>query len=174
MNHSGVLSDQLFTWSDNYVETIILHFTKTPPGFPPQTTSSHSHSPGLSYRALQTLWQAGLQVCQGPRSWPQVLPVDKLSASAPANGLCAAGISRPDQDVSRQLPTCSRPLRGDLRDQPRTVAPPRGALRSHDERYVFLAHHANRFGIGRHPPRQYARDLARRSTKFPDNRGGDR
>jgi hypothetical protein len=174
MNWPRILSDQLFTWSDTYDQQIPIHLAKTPPSTPAQAPASGSHPPRLSHRTLQALWQAWLQVRQGPRSRSQVLPFRKLSPFAPANGLCAAGVSRPDQEVSYQLSARSRDLRGDLRDQSRTAAPARGALRNHDERNVFCAHRAHRSGIGRRPPRQYARDLARRSTRLPDNRGGDR
>jgi hypothetical protein len=174
MNRPGISSDQLFTWSDTHDNRVHVRLEKAPPSPAAQTSLSSSHPSRLSYQTLQALWQAGLQMRQGPRSRSQVLPFGKLSPFAPANGLCAAGVSRPDQEVSYQLSARSRDLRGDLRDQSRTAAPARGALRNHDERNVFLAHRTHRSGIGRRPPRQYARDLARRPSGLPDHRGGDR
>ena len=174
MNCLGILSDQLFTWSARHDEKIHVCFEKAPPSPTAQPSLSGSNPPRLSYRTLQALWQAGLQMRQGTRSRSQVLPVGKLSPFAPANGLCATGVSRPDQEVSCQLSARERDLRGDLRDQSRTTAPARGALRNHDERNVFLAHRTHRSGIGRRPSRQYARGLARRPNGLPDNRGGDR
>ena len=174
MNRPGILSDQLFTWSATHDDKIHVRLEKAPPGPAAQASLSGSHPPWLSYRTLQALWQAGLQVRQRSRSRSQVLPVRKLSPFAPANGLCAAGVLHPDKEVSCQLSARSQDLRGDLRDQSQTVAPPRGALRTHDERNTFLAHRAHRSGIGRRPPRQYARGLARRPTRSPGNRGGDR
>jgi hypothetical protein len=61
-----------------------------------------------------------------------------------------------------------------LRDQSRAVAPARDALSNPDERNIFLAHRTHRSAIGRRPPGQYARDLARRPGELPDNRRGDR
>jgi hypothetical protein len=174
MNRLGISSDQLFTWSATHDQKAHVRLAKAPPGPAAQTPLSFSDSPRLAHRTLQALWQARLQMCQGSRSWSQVLSLRKLSPFAPANGLCAAGVSRPDQEASRQLSACSRSFRADLRDQSRTTAPQRGALRNHDERFLFLAHRANRSRIGRRSPRQYARGLARRRSKLVDNRGGER
>jgi hypothetical protein len=174
MKEPRILSDQLFTWSAIGEAKIHLRFEKTAPGALAQTSLSASHPPRLAHRTLQTLWQARLQMRQRSRSRSQVLPVRKLSPFAPANGLCAAGVSRPDQEVSCQLSARSRFLRGDLRNQSRTAAPARDALRKHDERHPFLAHRAHRSGSGRRPPRQYARGLARRLPLRSGNRRGDR
>jgi len=87
-----------------------------------------------THRTLQALWQAWLQMCQGTRPWPQVLLVRELPECAAANGLCSAEPSCGGQEISRPLSTRSRNLRADLRDQPRTAAPPRGALRAHFQR----------------------------------------
>jgi hypothetical protein len=171
MNWSGILSDQFCTWSDSRDKKVHDRLEKAPPSPAAQTSSSHRHSSRLADRTLQALWQARLQMRQGPRSRPQVLPVGKLSPFAPANGLCTPGVSRPDQEVPCQLSARSRDLRGDLRDQSRTTAPSRGALRNRDERNAFSAHRTLRSGIGRRPPGQYARGLARRPSH---HRGGDR
>jgi hypothetical protein len=176
MNCLGISSDQLFTWSatnDNKVHPVRLEEASPCP--PAQTPLAGSHSPRLSHRTLQALWQARLQMRQGSRSWSQVLPVCKLPPFAPPNGLRTAGVSRPDQKVSCQLSARSRDLGGDLPDQSRTVAPSRGTLSNHDERNIFLAHRTHRFDSGRRAPCQYARDLARRPSGLLDiNRGGDR
>ena len=169
-----VESDQLYTWSDTCARENLFHFAETPPISSAATAPTYRDPPWFTHRTLQALWQAGLQVRQGARSRPQVLPVGKLSPFAPPNGLCAAGVSRPDREVSCQLSAGARDLRGNLRDQSRTTAPARGALRNRDERNVFLALRTHRSGIGRRPPRQYARGLARRPSGLPDHRGGDR
>ena len=174
MSRPVILSDQLSTWSDRHDKKVHVCLEKAPASLATQTSLSDRYPPRIAYRTLQALWQARLQMRQGPWSRSQVLSVRKLSPFAPANGLCAAGVSPPGQEVHFQLSTCSRDLRGDLRDQPRTAAPARGALRNPDERNVFLAHRTHRCGIGRRPPRQYARDLARRPSGLPNNRGGDR
>lgn len=174
MNCPRILSDQLFTWSARHDDKVYVCLEKAPPSSSAQTSLPHSHPPRLSHRTLQALWQAGLQMRKGSWSRSQVLPVCELSSYASANGLRTARVLSPDQEVSYELSAHSRDLRGDLRDQSRTVAPARGALRNPDERNAFLAHRHHRSEIWRRPPRQYARGLARRPSGLPSNRGGDR
>ena len=174
MNRPRILSDQLFTWSATNDNKAYVRLEEAPPDLAAQASFPRSYPPRLSYRTLQALWQAWLQMRKGSWSRSQVLPVCKLSPYAPANGLRAAGVSPPDQEVSYELSARSRDLRGNLRDQSRTTAPARGALRNPDERNASLAHRTHQPGIGRRPPRQYARDLARRPSGLPNNRGGDR
>ena len=174
MNCPRISSDQLFTWSAKHDSKIHVRVEKAPPGAAAQTSLPDSYPARLSYRTLQALWQAGLQMREGSWSRSQVLPVCELSRYAPTNGLRAAGVSRSDQEVSCELSARSRDLGGDLRDQSRTAAPATGALRSSDERNVFLAHRDHRSKIGSRPPCQYARSLARRPSGLPDDHGGDR
>ena len=174
MNQSRISSDQLFTWSATNENKVHVRLEEAPSDPAAQASFPSSYPPRLSHRTLQALWQARLQMRKGSWSRPQVLPVCKLSPYAPANGLRTAGVSPPDQEVSYELSSRSRDLRGNLRNQSRTTAPARGALRNLDERNAFLAHRAHQPGIGGRPPRQYARDLARRPDGFPNNRGGDR
>src|SRR6267143_4013638 len=174
MNSFGILSDQSFRWSASYEEEILRCPTKAPSGPTRQAASPLCHPSRFSHRTLQALWQAWLQMRQGPRSWPQVLLVRELSEIAAANGLCSAEPSCRDQEIPRELSTRSRNLRGDLRDQPRAAAPPRGALRTHDEHRFFRAHRADRSPISKHDRRQYARELVGLFTQCFDNCGGHR
>jgi hypothetical protein len=174
MSSPRISSDQLFTWSATHDSKIHVRAKKAPPGASTQTSLSNCDPAWLSYRTLQALWQAGLQMRKGSWSRSQVLPVGELSRYAPANGLRTARVLPADQEVSDELSARSRDLGGDLRDQSRTVAPTRDALRNPDERNAFLAHRHHRSEIGRRLPRQYARDLARRPGGLPDNHGGDR
>ena len=174
MNCLGISSDQLFTWSATHESQIHVRVEKAPPGASAQTPLPNSYPARLAYRTLQALWQAGLQMREGSWSRPQVLPVCELSPYAPANGVRTARVLPADEEVSYELSARSGDLRGDLRDQSRTAAPARGALRNPDERNGFLAHRHHRSEIGRCPPRQYARDLARCPSGLPDNHGGDR
>jgi len=172
MNLSRIGSDQFYTWSDRNAEQAHCRLAKTPPCPPAPTAPAPSHPSRLPHRALQTLWQAGMQMRRRSRSWPQVLSVGELSGPATANGLRAAGVLRADGRVPRQLPPSPRDLGGDLRDQPRIVAPPRGALKGRDERSALCPPRSHRCGIGWRAPRQYARRLAgRRPQGFVH--GGD-
>jgi hypothetical protein len=174
MNLYQVSSDQLYTWSDTYEEEIRFRSPQTPASTAAPTAAAGRHSARVADRALQTLRQAWLQMRQ--RSWPrpQILFVSKLPGVAPANGLCAAGRLRPDQGVCGQLPAGSRYPRGNIRDQPRTAAPPRSALRTGYGSCFHLAQPIVRRAIGRRNIGQYARRVARqRATSF-DYCGGSR
>lgn len=174
MTRSDIVSDQFYKWSERREAEINLGVEKAAPSPPPRTAPADRHPPRLPHRALQTLRQTRMQMRQGPRPRSQVLPVRQLSPVAPPNGLCAAGILRSHQEAPGQLSARSRDPGGDLRDQSRTTPPARGALRNHDERNVFLAHRTHRSESGGRPPGQHARGLARRPTRLPEDRGGDR
>src|SRR2546427_12730627 len=118
-----VESDQLYTWSDtNEEKRARCRLEKTPSSPRAPTAPTQGDLTRLADRALQTLWQARVQMRRRPRPWPQVLSVGELPGLASANGLCAAGISRSDCRARRQLSPNPRELRGDLPDQPRVVA----------------------------------------------------
>jgi hypothetical protein len=169
-----VESDQLYTWSDSCARENLLRFAKTPPISCAATAPTHRDPPWLAHRALQTLWQARLQVCQWSGARPQVLPLGKLSGLSTSHGLCAARVLRSDHRIPGQLPTNPRDLRGDLRDQLRTTTASRGTLRNRDGRCTFCAHRTLGNGNRRRSPGQYARRLARQRTKrsgiYGDNR----
>jgi hypothetical protein len=174
MNSFGIWSDHSFRWSAAYAEEILRRPTKAPSGSPRQAAAPRCHPSRFSHRTLQALWQAWLQMRQGARPWSQVLLVRELPEFTAANRLCSAKPSCRDQEIPRQLSTRSRNLRGDLRDQPRAAAPPRGALRAHDEHRFFRAHRADRSPISKYDRRQYARELVRVSPQYFDNCGGHR
>ena len=163
MYFPAVKSDQLYTWSDEFPETTHSRVAKTPLRSPSPIASAPSYPARVSHRALQTLRQGGLKMCRRPRPWPQVLPVGQLSGLAAANGLRTAGVLRTNGGVPVELPPSPRDLRDDLRDQPRTAAPSRGALKGCHERSTSSPSHT-RCEPGR-APRQYARRLARRQPR---------
>jgi hypothetical protein len=168
-----VESDQLYTWSDICARENLFRFAQTPPIAFAATAPTHRDPPRLTYRALQTLWQAGLQVRQGPGAWSQVLPVGQLPGASTSHGLCAARTLRSDHRIPGQLPTNSRDFRGNLRDQPRTITASRGAL-SRDGRRTFCVHRSVGNGNWCRSPGQYARSLARRRSKCMDSWGVSR
>ena len=174
MDSFGIWSDQSFRWSATYAEEILHRFTKASSDSTRQAAAPRCHPSRFSHRTLQALWQAWLQMRQGTWPWSQVLLVRELSKITAANRLCSAEPSCRDQEIPRQLSTRSRNLRGDLRDQPRAAAPPRGALRTHDEHRFFRTHRADRSPISKHDRRQYARELVGLSTKCFNNCGGHR
>src|SRR5215470_247081 len=165
-------SDQLLTWSDENTKANHDRLAKTPPSAPAPAASAQSRPAWFPHRALQTLWQAGMQVCRRPRSWPQILSLGELSRPTPANGLCPASVLRAGERVPGQLPPRPPDLGGDLRDQPPTPAPPRGALKGRHERSALSPPRTDRSGVGRRAPRQYARKLARPRPQLDRHRGG--
>lgn len=175
MSIRKLLSDQLYIWSDQDERG-----TRFRPQTAAQTVAAQTASLGvgparLTHRALQALWQTRVQVRRGSRTRPQVLPLRELPGPSAANGLRAAGRLRRDQRARRQLSSNSRDPRGDLRDQPRTAAPSRGALSGSGGPGSQLAHHPHRFALWRRAPRQHARGLARRRARVAAaDRGGRR
>src|SRR4029450_86353 len=147
-----VESDQLYTWSDKNGKPACRHLEKTPSSPPTPTALAQGDPAWLADRALQALWQAGVQMRRRPRPWPQILPFGEPPGLAATNGLCAARVSRSDYRVHCQLPPGARDLRGDLRDQPRTAAPPGGALNGHYERCSVRPPCVNRCWIGWRAP----------------------
>jgi hypothetical protein len=157
-----LLSDQLFAWSDGYSERTRCRTTKAPQRSCAPTPAPEIDLARLPHRALQTVRQAGMQVRRRSRTWAEVLSFGKLSRPTAANGLRATGCLRSDSGVSGQLSPEPRDSGNDLRDQPRTSAPPRGALERHHERVTRRRPCPDRCGIGRRVSRQYARRLDRR------------
>src|SRR5216684_1527053 len=159
-------SDQLHTWSDEYSKAVRRRIAKTPQHAHAPAAPTPSYPPWFPHRALQTMRQAWMQMCRWPGPWPQVLSLGQLPGFATANGLRAAGALRANGGVPGQLSSSPRDPGGDLRGQPRTAAPPRGALTAcHATPSVLRPPHTDRCGIGRRTPRQYARSLARRQSK---------
>jgi len=167
-----LVSGQFLTWSDENIETDHRRLAKAPPSAPAPIAPTQSCPPWFPHRALQALWQARMQMRSRPRSWPQILSVGKLSRPAPANGLRPARVLRAGEQVPGQLPPRPPDLGGDLRDQPRAPAPPRGALKHRHERSAVNPPRTDRSGTGRRAPRQYARQLARPRPQLNRRRGG--
>jgi hypothetical protein len=169
MDIHDLLSDQLMTWSANGRYSVVHPTQTTRPVAAANAGSGHA-AEGLAHRTLQALWQTRLQVRGWPRPWPQVLPLRELSRPSSANGLRATGRSCRRGATSGEFPPAPRDHRRDLRDQPRTVTPPRGALRGPGEPAV-AAHHLHRSAICRRAHRQYARGLACGRLRVGADRG---
>jgi len=118
---------------------------------------------GFIDRALQALWKTQLQMRAGARAWTEVLSLGQSHGRAAGNGLRAASRTRARRAVSRQLSSGACTPRGDLCDQPRTLASARGVLVRPNERF-HPAHCPLRYSPRGRPPRQYDRGLAHPST----------
>ena len=179
MNLSGLEADQLYTWSDNnashITQTALVRFAKAPAAAVAPVAPARAFAARLAHRALQTLWQGGMQMRPRSRSWPQVLPLRELFRPNAANGLRAPGVSGSDHRSSGSSPSSPRDLGGDLRDQSRTTASPRGTLRDCNVQLTSLLllppnGHANGWLVAR----QYARGLAEERPRILGNCGARR
>src|SRR5215472_4373537 len=145
-------SDQLLAWSDENIEADHDRIAKASSSAPAPIAPAPSCPPWFPHRALQTLWQARMQVCRRPRSWPQVLSLGELSRPAPTNGLRPARVLRAGERVPDQLPSRPPDLRGDVRDQPRALTPSREALKDRHERSAVSPPCTDRSGTGWRAP----------------------
>src|ERR1017187_8871919 len=171
MKKMHLLSDHVYDWSAKSIRKILVCVAQAPAGVAAQTSAFGCGVARLADRALQALWQAGMQMCRRARPRAKVLPVRELSRRATADGLRATGKSGGHPRASRQLPRGTRGARGGLRARPRAVTAPRGALRPGGERNVAAAYHTNR-RFGRcAAPRQHARGMARRRAALNHLRG---
>lgn len=116
-------SDQCYDWSD------IRHIESLNSGTAAETQASGgpAASPGdvlvrFLDRALQALWQSGLQMRFGAGAWPEVLSVGQPVGLAPPDGLRALRVSATGPAVRDELSASSRDPQGNLRYQSRTVA----------------------------------------------------
>ncbi len=157
-----LIADQLDTWSDGYSKRTRCRTPETPQRSGASTPPAQIDSARLPHRAIQTMWEAWMQMCRRCRTWPQVLSVGELSGPATADGLRAAGGLWASSGIDRQLSPDSRDSGDDLRDQPRIAAPSRGALKRHHERVTVCRLRPDGCGTGWCSSRQYARRLARR------------
>ena len=162
VSFATLIADQLYTWSDGYTKRTRYRTSEPSQRSFASTPPAQIDSARLPHRAIQTMWQAWMQMCRRCRTWPQVLPVGQLSGPATANGLRAAGGIWANSGIHRQLSPDSRDSGDDLRDQPRIAAPSRGALKRNHERVAVCRLRFDRCAIGWCASGQYARGLARR------------
>src|SRR5215469_13910311 len=131
------LADQLYTWTDDdarpAAQTGFCCSATTTTSAAPAAATARSSAPWLPNRALQTLWQAGLQMRSRPWSWPEVLPLGQSLRATAANGLHSPGLLSPDHRVSGQLSSASSDFGRHLCYQSRAVISTRCILRSRHE-----------------------------------------
>jgi hypothetical protein len=173
MNILRLISGHVYDWSVKFFRKIILGTTKAPAIAAAKAPAFGCGVARLADRALQALRQARLQVRRRSRSRPEVLPVGELSRRATADGLRAARRSGRDPHAGGELPSGAYGARGSLRDQPRTVAAPRGAVRARGERSAPIAHAIDRHRRRRAAPCQHARGVARGRATLSRSRGGN-
>jgi hypothetical protein len=158
----GILSDQFYTWSDEYSHGTRCCTSQTPQCPCTSVAPTPIHPAWFPDRAIQAMRQARMQMCRWSRAWTQILSVGELSGPAAADGLRAPGDLWAGVGVSRQLSTDPRDSGRDLRDQPRVAASSRGALKRLHEQMANYPTWSDRCGSWRRASGQYAGWLARR------------
>jgi hypothetical protein len=157
-----ILSDQLYTWSDQHTYGTCRCSSQTPHRPFASTTAPSVDLAWLSNRAIQAMWQARMQMCRWSWAWPQVLSVGELSRPSSADGLRAPRGLWASFGVSHQLSSDPRDSGRDLRDQPGVTSSSRGTLKRCYERMVINPTWSDRCGGWRRASGQYAGRLARR------------
>src|SRR5215469_10631044 len=162
------LADQLYTCTDDHaIQAAQTYFCCSTPAPTPATAAdatARSSAPWFPHRALQALWQAGLQMRARPWAWPKVLSLGQSLRAATANGLHSPGLSPPDQRISGQLSATPSDFGRDMRHQSRAVIASRGALRNRHESCPHLSLGSLRCRIWQSAPRQHAFYLARQRS----------
>ena len=170
------LADQLYTWTDNYaLPTAPTNFccsAPAPTSAAPAAATARSSTPRFSHRALQTLWQARLQMRSRPRPWPKILSLGQSLRATTANGLHPPRLLSPDHRISGQLSSASSDFGRDLRHQSRTVIPARCILRNRHESCPSRNLASLRCRTRQPASRQYALRLARPRNSCARHRGG--
>ncbi len=159
----GIVSDQLYTWSDGHTNRTSCCATQTP-RCPCASDAARSIYPArLFNREIQAMRQARMQMCRWARTWAQILSFGELSRFATSDGLRAPRGVWASFGVSCQLSSDARDSGRDLRDQPRVVASARGTLtRQYEPLASRLSTNDRRAGwLG--SSGQYAGRLARRN-----------
>ena len=83
ISFASLRSDQLFTWSDEYTERIRCRAAKTPRRSCASTSPAQIDSARLAHRAIQAMWQAGVQMRRWAGTRPQVLSVGSHPGQRP-------------------------------------------------------------------------------------------
>lgn len=167
-----LVSDQLFTWSDNYAKPLD-HSTQTSA----QATAAQASTVGcrsarLADRTLQTLRQTGLQVRNRSGAWSEVLPVGKPYRCSTRHGLRSTGHTATGGTVPCQLPQDPRRTGSAVRDQSGVAAPPGTVLGAGGDCLSCHPHRHLRYHYCSNADGQHARGLAARAWQFRLRCGG--
>lgn len=135
MNSNIVISDQLYNWSANDTKKNIFPVAREKKESGSTTIETRGICPSWFFdRALQTVWETGVQMRQDSRPWAKVLFINQLPQEPTRNGLCTFGIQRTGKEIFRELSHCARYPKRDLHDQSRTSTAKR-EVRGISERY---------------------------------------
>jgi hypothetical protein len=169
MKMDRLYSDQLYTWSDTYEESICHIITQKTKGSGPATTARGGHPSRISDRTLQEMWKTRLPVCQRARAWAQILSFNQPNRKKPSDGLCAPGLLRTSRSLPGELSIHQRNPERNLCYQFRTFPPQRETVRN---KHVFRPCYRHRYRRGRHIGCQYDPRTIKRSIAGNFTHGG--
>ena len=172
MRRGELLSDQSNKWSD-INERAFDHTAQTQTqAIAAQTAPAGSGAARLLNRALQTLWQTQLQMCQWSGAWSEVLFVGQSNRCTSDDGLRSPIDAGSSNAVPCQLPHHPRHPRSTVRNQPGVDASTRAVLGAGGECCCDPTHHHLRHCC-RHHHGQYVGGLVARTGSLPKSTGGD-
>jgi len=122
MRKNDVISDQFNKWSDIYEKQTHQHSSAKTKNTFAQTAKAGSHFERLFNRALQALWQTGVQMCSWPGPWAKVLFIRQQAGQQTTNGLRSTRFKGKGRTIPGKLPQDKVDFRGALRHQPRAFA----------------------------------------------------
>jgi len=168
MNFHSLYSDHSYKWSVANERLDVSRAKAQPKEAPAQSACTRFGASWLIDRALQTLRQSKLQVRTGPGPRTQDISHSELSRALPSDGLRASGQLRTGHPVCGELRSNPRDIGRCLRDQSRTFASARAALRHSGEPDTLLTRPLPRRAVGRDVDRQYAHrhDRPRADARF--------
>lgn len=115
-----MVSDQLYDWSDIQEQERVLLAKEAPSARWP-TVTVRSRTSWLSHRAIQTLRQTWLPLCEWTRTRTQVLPVDQSIRSSTRDALCSTKLAGASRALPDRLSEGSRNPGRDCEHQPRAL-----------------------------------------------------
>lgn len=152
MKKNRLISDQLYTWSDIYEESIRRIITQKAKSSGPPTTTRGGHPSRISNRTLQEMWKTGLPLCQRAGTWAQILSFHQPNREEASDGLYPPRLLRTSRSLLGELPIHQRDSKRNLCDQLRTSQSQRETVRS---KHVFQPCCRHRHRRGRHIGCQY-------------------
>jgi hypothetical protein len=165
-----IKSDQLYTWSDYYENSINTIFKAKAKGAPEKTAQYVAYFKRLINRTLQTLWETGMQVPEREGAWTKILSFYQSNGTQTPDGLYPHRNKRQSDGISGQLSHGSRDPGGNLPDQSRAHLPERNIL---IVAYGYIRTRLlPRYISGRNSGGQYAAELIAIRFESNTHRGG--
>jgi hypothetical protein len=169
MKKDRLFSDQFYTWSDIYEESIRHIITQKTKSSRSPTTARGGHPSRVSDRTLQEMWKTWLPLCQRARAWAQILSFNQPNRKKPSDGLYTPRLLRTSRSLSGELPINQKNLERNLCYQLRTSQPQKKTVRI---KHVFRPCYRHRHQRGCHIGCQYDQRTIKSSIAGNFKHGG--